>query len=214
MCCVWGPTWTSNVIQLNLNRSTKPPYSSSCVSYQKDRQAKPGQFLVKRCSFGQKRGLFSHTTDPSSCQERAPHCDHECNGHEPHGEARSQEWQTQWRTQMHSDLGLVFEGFKCSKCTKNIQASYNADRAVSHFRCGIFLGEPKVIVTPFFQNRDAIICQRAIFVSPPREGGAPQRQRHPTYWRGLNISKMSAVVWVSVVYSTNCVGNWKKEPAE
>ena len=72
---------------------------------------------------------------------------------------------------MHSDLGLVLEVFKCCKCTKNVQASYNADRDVSHVHCGIFLGERKVIVTPFFQNRDAIICQRAIFVSPPREGG-------------------------------------------
>jgi hypothetical protein len=81
---------------------------------------------------------------------------------------------------MHSDLGLVFEGFKCSKWTKNVQASYNADH-VSHFRCRKFLGERKVIVTPFFQNRDATICQRAIFASPLREGGAPQRQRHPTY---------------------------------
>ena len=75
---------------------------------------------------------------------------------------------------MHSDLGLVFEGFKYSKCTRNVRASYNADRAVLYFRCGIFLGERKMIVTPFFQNRDVIIRQRAIFVSPPREGGATE----------------------------------------
>jgi hypothetical protein len=65
----------------------------------------------------------------------------------------------------------VFGGLKFSSSLK-ANTTYCTDHGVIPSRSGLFLRELEVIVTPFFQNRDAIICQRAIFVSPPREGGA------------------------------------------